>query len=112
MSASYDWRRFKASVVAWLDDSRAVDRSGPVSVRVRLHVARALLVNDTAGVPGGGVDWTHPHAQRVQLAQLEWDSLTEDERREGEREFRQGHGLCPLYGCRLLRSVGHLGGTR
>jgi hypothetical protein len=104
----FDWGRFKANVVAWLDDSRAVDAGGPMSIRQRLHVARALLVNDTAGLPYGTVDWTHPHAQRVQLAQLEWDSLSEEERAQGERDFRQGHGLCPVYGCKLLRIVGHL----
>ena len=107
MSAPFDWGRFKANVVAWIDASRAVDPS-PLGARQRLHVARALLVNDTAGLPYGTVDWTHPHAQRVQLAQLEWDSLSEEERAQGERDFRQGHGLCPVYGCKLLRIVGHL----
>lgn len=108
MSApQFDWGRFEANVAAWVDASRAVDGS-PLGARQRLHVARALLVNDTAGLPYGTVDWTHPHAQRVQLAQLEWDSLPEAEREQGERDFRQGHGLCPIYGCKLLRAVGHL----
>lgn len=108
MSApAFDWVKFKANVVAWIDASRVVDPS-PLGARQRLHVARALLLNDTYGIPGMGVDWTHPHAQRVQLAQLEWDSLAEEEREAGEREFRQVHGLCLLYGCKLLRIVGHL----
>lgn len=108
MSApAFDWGRFKANVVAWIDASRAVDPS-PLGARQRLHVARALLVNDTAGLPYGTVDWTHPHAQRVQLAELEVECFTEEERAGAERDFRQAHGLCPVYGCKLLRTVGHL----
>lgn len=111
MSAdAFDWVKFKANAAAWLSDSRAALPADPTSIRVRLHLARALLAAETFGLPFGYVDWTHPGAQRIQLAQLEWDSLSEAERVEGDRAFRQGHGLCEidLSRCSMLRVIGHL----
>lgn len=75
----------------------------PAEVRERLHVARARLVMDNERIPAGHLDWTHPDAQRVQLAELEWESLTEKEQEEGLRGFLQKHGLCLLVRCSLVR---------
>ncbi len=114
MSESITWAEFKASAAAWLGDSRAALPTSPVQIRIRRHVATALLIAECDGIPAGLVDWSHPGAQRLQLAQLEWDCLTEEERIEGEREFRASHGLCHADArlCSMLRAVGHLGRAR
>lgn len=85
---------------AWLAKHRQIDAT-PAGVRLRLHLARALLVQTCAGIPAGAVDWSHPRAIDVQLAQIEWDELTPDEREAGERTFRAWHGLCAIDRCRL-----------
>lgn len=76
---------------------------------LRLHVARALLVLDCDGLPFGCVDWSHPLAVQVQLLELEWASLTEAQRLEGEAALRQWHGWCGLYNCRVTIRLGVAG---
>lgn len=80
----------------------------PLRVCAELHLARAVLVQECDGLPGGAVTWAHPLAIGVQLAALRWASLPAAAQAEGERAFRRVHdGPCrgDLRRCDLPRRL-------
>lgn len=76
----------------------------PAGLRQRLHFARAKLVQFRAGIRGGAVTYSDPLALDVQLLELLWSALSEDERAAAEREFRATHGRCALPSCAWVRA--------
>lgn len=106
MSAVPTWADVKRGIENWSAVVRQLHGDTPHAARLMLHVARALLVQDTSGLPYGYVDHTHPLAIQVQLAEIAWEALTDEQRVEGERALRAAHGLCTLPRCRLPVQIG------
>lgn len=71
----------------------------PKGLRERLHFARAKLVQVRAAIPPGRVEWTDPLVVDVQLCEILWGALSDEERAAGEFAFRRVHGRCALPRC-------------